>query len=258
MKKIALCVGINAYNGAPLAGCVNDALAWMTLLDGLGYDVVTLLDEDATRDTIVKELRAAVSELHWGDRFVFTFSGHGSWMLDTNGDEPDGRDEVLVTHDWSNSGYISDDEIGAIADERRIGSRMTIISDSCHSGTVARLVGPYGLDRSAVHYGNEVKRRYFPMEMLRRRLPIAERKSRALRVKADPVLLSGCGDLEYSYDAHINGTPQGAMTWAATSTWQPNLTMSAWHKRIRSLLPSQNYPQSPELHATKSQRRWTL
>ena len=47
MKK-ALCIGINSYASAPLAGCVNDALDWAKFLTIRGYATATLLDSAAT------------------------------------------------------------------------------------------------------------------------------------------------------------------------------------------------------------------
>jgi hypothetical protein len=80
------------------------------------------------------------------DRVVFYFSGHGSNTPDLDGDESDGVDEVLVTHDVRRvrrdgraalTGVVTDDKlsslIAAIPSEN-----VWIIVDACHSGTVSR------------------------------------------------------------------------------------------------------------------------
>jgi len=80
------------------------------------------------------------------DRIVFYFSGHGSNTPDFDGDETDGVDEVLVTHDVRRvtrqgkralTGVVTDDKLAAlIADIPS--DNVWIIVDACHSGTVSR------------------------------------------------------------------------------------------------------------------------
>jgi hypothetical protein len=48
-----------------------------------------------------------------GDTLVITYSGHGTWVPDSSGDEPDGRDEALCPHDIATAGPLLDDEIRA-------------------------------------------------------------------------------------------------------------------------------------------------
>src|SRR5690349_4116433 len=97
MAKRAVCVGINDYPGTnmDLAGCLNDAKDWQTLLERRGYRVEALHDREATRARIVDALTAAIQQTAADDAFVFTFSGHGSWLPDDDRDEPDARDEML-------------------------------------------------------------------------------------------------------------------------------------------------------------------
>lgn len=244
MKRLAVVVGINDYPGSSndLHGCVNDALDWHATLLSHGYDVTELLlDGDATRDNVTDALTSAVSRLRFGDRLVWTYSGHGSTIPDTSGDEPDKTDECIVLHDWQQSGFLVDDEIGAMLDQRRAGSSVITISDSCFSGTVARFV-----DTTA-------QPRYFPAEYLTPREVVA-----APRRLQPTILLSGCDEHEVSYDATIDGRPRGAFSWAALSTIRPNQTISAWHDATRELLPSQQYPQTPQLQATRWQKRMRL
>lgn len=246
-KRLALCVGINDYPGSgnDLSGCVNDAEGWAALLDSLDYEVVKLLDEDATKYVVAAELRNAMHDLRFGDRFVFTYSGHGSWVRDANADERDGRDECLVLHDWQNAGLLTDDDLFAIYQQRRYGVRVTAISDSCHSGTVARFVSPCGAPR------------FFPPELLD---PVDVQTAPRRRAvgRPDTVLMSGCDDLEYSYDAWIDGAPQGAFSHAALATFAEGQSMQVWHQRIRAFIDTDAYPQHPQLQATSWQRYWKL
>ena len=65
------------------------------------------------------------------------------------------------------------------------------------------------------------------------------------------LLLTGCSDSEYSYDAEFNGRPNGAMTALALRVIQqnPQATYREFHTTLRTLLPSAEYPQSPQLEA---------
>lgn len=252
-KRLALCVGINDYPGSgnDLNGCINDAQDWERLLQSNGYETVTLLDEDATLGLVVSELAGAMRDLRFGDRFVFTYSGHGSWVPDVDGDEPDKRDECLVLYDWQTRGFITDDELYAIYQQRRTGVRVTAFSDSCYSGTVARILPqmqPWG------------RARYFPAELLSPGLDASTLPPRKSLTTSRPgtVLFSGCSDLEVSYDANYNGRPQGAFSGAAFDAYRPGISMSAWHREIRKRLPSPLYPQTPQLQASGWQRWWRL
>lgn len=251
MRKRAVCIGINDYpgSGVDLSGCVNDALAWRRVLDAEGYEVELLQDEEATRENVVMALNRLVQESRWGDRIAFTYSGHGSWVPDLDADEEDARDECLVLHDWQDKGYLLDDELHYLWEIRRWGVRVVTISDSCHSGTMQRLVNP----------NVTASPRYFPPEWLRRRtIPRRMSVNKPPRRPIGTMLLSGCADNEVSYDAWFDGWPQGAFSRAAQMTWEPGIRMGVWHERIRERLPSSDYNQTPQMQASRWQRSWTL
>ena len=98
MSKQALCIGINDYPGTDgdLAGCVNDAQDWTALLEEKGFSVRNLFDAQATHAAMVQAIGDLVSDASADDTVVITYSGHGTWVPDTSGDEPDGRDEALL------------------------------------------------------------------------------------------------------------------------------------------------------------------
>ncbi|UCE47949.1 MAG: caspase family protein, partial [Phycisphaerales bacterium] len=138
MAKRAVCIGINDYPGTynDLGGCVNDANDWADLLKnefGFGKDVQIITDSAATKDKIVKALEDLVTSSKSGDIAVFTYSGHGTWVYDQGEfDESDNRDEAICAYD----GIILDDEIREVIRKMESGVRLTVISDSCHSGGV--------------------------------------------------------------------------------------------------------------------------
>ena len=140
MSKKALCIGINNYPGTDmdLRGCVNDAEDWAATLSGRGYAVQKLIDGQATKAAMVAAIRGLVQDAASGDRLVITFSGHGTYAPDENGDEPDGLDEGLCPYDIKQGNVLIDDEIHQLFAQRAARVRILLISDSCHSGTVIR------------------------------------------------------------------------------------------------------------------------
>lgn len=70
MKKL-LTVAINSYNTAPLRGCINDSNNIKEAFTKQGYDIVQLVEGDATKQNIVTSLTNIGRELKSGDKFVF-------------------------------------------------------------------------------------------------------------------------------------------------------------------------------------------
>lgn len=67
-----------------------------------------------------------------------TYSGHGSQVADTNGDEADRKDEVIcpVYTDGTFDAYIVDDQLGSVLYQGcRKDCNIIIITDSCNSGS---------------------------------------------------------------------------------------------------------------------------
>jgi hypothetical protein len=257
-QSYGVCVGVNRYKdpSANLSGCVNDAEDWADLLDLRGFsDVDVLTDEAATKEAVLAALRTAVGMLKYRDRLVFTFSGHGSWVPDRSGDEADGRDEVLVTHDLR---YITDDDLDAIFKTAPYGTRIYVVSDSCHSGSVNRLFQ----GRPEVEEDAPEERFLSPAwlelapeqeSLLYYSWPAA---ARTFTGTNRSVLISGCDDHEYSYDAWFGDRPNGAFTYWALRTLRDGMTVKQWHAAIREELPSEEYPQSPQLVSAYHQRYW--
>lgn len=269
-NKFALCVGINDYPGSgnDLAGCVNDANDVKDLLESHGYQVHVLLDSDATSTEIKKALEASILKAHYGDTFVFHYSGHGTWVPDENGDEADGRDEALCPHDVFDVGPITDDELSAIFSERSRGVKLIFIGDSCHSGTVSRFAP--NLSRQSVR-----RVKFMPPEVWSKNPPLAPRTLKqpisarlisrlpAARIlaRSAALLLAGCADTEYSYDAVFDGRPNGAFTRVAIDTLktlEAGGTYRKWYAAIRKRLPSIDYPQTPSLYGVSYQKDWKI
>jgi metacaspase-1 len=259
MAKTALCIGINNYpgTGSDLAGCVNDAKDWRDALEDRGFSTQLMLDADAKKAAMKDAITDVVNKAHTGDVVVITYSGHGSWVVDKDSDEPDQRDEVLCPHDIGQNRPLKDDELHDIFSDRERGVHITLIADSCHSGSVARFA-------PAIEEAESRQRvRFLPPETF---LP---QEDRAAAARVGPaiispkrhagVLLSGCQDIEFSYDAYFGGRPNGAFSYFAIKTLgnlPNNATYRDWYRKIRQHLPSQQYPQTPNLQGSKRQREW--
>jgi peptidoglycan hydrolase-like protein with peptidoglycan-binding domain len=125
----------NGWDGA-LSGCINDARDMKAIADGLGYQSMMLTDSAATSDNVVAEIGQAASSLGNGDILLLTYSGHGGQVDDVNGDEPDALDETWVLWDRQ----LIDDELYSLWSQFAPGVRIAMLSDSCHSGTVLRMM----------------------------------------------------------------------------------------------------------------------
>lgn len=145
-RKLALCVGIDAYPKDPLSGCVADAEAWGEAFRNAGFEVESIRNADAKRDEILRAMLDKVSAARDGDIVAIQFAGHGTFVPDLDGDETDSfgpSDEALCPVDFRDGNLIIDDDLGAIWDAIPDGVAVSLFFDSCHSGTVNR-----GLTRS--------------------------------------------------------------------------------------------------------------
>src|SRR4051812_40104256 len=223
-RRRALLIAINDYSAStistrPLAppapgrdwpnlsGAVTDAGILQQMLPPLygfdPHDVVTLIDQSATRNAILR----AVDELllkpaEKGDVLLFYFAGHGSQVRNSLSDEPDKLDESLVPAD-SRLGVpdIRDKELrrlfNLILDR---GARLTVILDNCHSGSGAR-----GLMTGLRPRGLKADRR-----------DVADSSGYGPRPEERGALvLSAAEDFDRAWETRDEeGTFHGAFTWA--------------------------------------------
>ncbi len=164
-------------------------------------------------------------------------------------------------------GPISDDELNDLFTSKKNGVKMVFFSDSCHSGTVTRFA-PITTPPTITGKNAPVRKVKFlpPANFLSPRDLNKLGTIRTFRRSSPPgrygsLLMSGCQDTEYSYDAFFQNRPNGAFTFVALQTLK-NLKASAtyleWYKAIRKALPSQQYPQSPNLYGSATMKRWKI
>ena len=112
------------------------------VLESLGFqDFVVLTDRDATADAILQALQKnLVDDAQPGDMRLFYYSGHGNHVKNRASAEQQQEDQTLVPADnWRNVPDIRDKEISRILfHAARKGVIVTMIADSCHSGSLAR------------------------------------------------------------------------------------------------------------------------
>jgi hypothetical protein len=267
MEKRALCVGINNYPGVAndLNGCVNDAHDWKTELERRGFKVEVLLDDKAKKADMIAALEKLIAPLKKGDVAVFTYSGHGTWVPDKDNDESDQRDEALCAYDIMSKQFLTDDEMYGIFKKRKRGSKIIFISDSCHSGTVARVLEPMDAPAPAT---TAAKARFLDPstflseeELSTTRRSVIMERGVSKKKPNTALLMSGCQEKEFSYDARINNRPNGAFTYNALKILK-DLPLDAsyqdWYKAIRKTLPTNQYPQTPNFEGTASQKKWKI
>ena len=273
-NKWALLIGINKYpklsKWYQLNGCVNDVELMESILRqqfGFPQDHITLLrDEEATRHGILKAMNQLVERVGLDDIVVVHYSGHGSQIVDREGDEPDGMDETILPHDTARrherNQDITDDEIHDwLLHLTKKTSYITLIFDCCHSATLtrdgsgaqARLVepdlrtdpavlppplSPEARQRIAQHTSREVG----PSDWL----PLGSRY----------VLMAGCRDeeLAFEYTVPESGTRYGALTYflcQQLAKAQPGSTYRDVFEPARTQINALYPRQHPQLEGTR-------
>ena len=266
MAKKALCVGINdyPYDGSDLNGCVNDAKAWADLLasqyDFAQDDVKRLLDSDATKANMMTGLKDLLAGASEGDVLVFTNSSHGTYAADTDGDE-EMYDEALCPYDCADN-LIVDDELRELFADVPKGVHLTVISDSCFSGTVTRVAIAEVIPGLPTPDDRRV--RFLSPALRGERIlinpfaAINQRREKHPERRMNEVLLSGCTDKEYSYDALIGSVYHGAMTYFALQAIRDakySITYRQLHDRLNFLVDKAGYPQHPQVEGRRRNKK---
>lgn len=246
-KGKAVLFGLNysATPNAKLNGCINDVTNMSKYLKSkMNIPCTIFTDESNPQDTtgqgMIRRLyELAVQSFSENLDFVWIhYSGHGTYIIDKNGDEKDGQDECLVPSDFSTKGLISDDIIQSIFRHFNPKTRVICVFDCCHSGTIGD-----------VKYNWEGPRKC-TIENITCSAP------------AKIITLSGCTDTQTSADAfNVMGDKQftGAMTSCLLAVFNENqmavkdvfqvLTL------LRNKLKEKGFSQFPKLCSTHNLAR---
>ena len=270
MAKKAVLVGVNRYRipGSDLRGCVPDVKNMSRLIQGqYGFDagdITMLTDFDATKKAMEEAITGMVKGAKRGDVLLLHFSGHGSNVPDDNDEEADNRDEILCPTDLDWYDPFRDDWLRNVFDGLSAGVSLTMISDSCHSGTVTRAIEPPDApllerylpspwDLATVESGRDLTA---TTRGTLHKATEEERKARDIvPVDIPEVLISGCRADQTSADAHISGGYAGALTYhlveALAEAGTP-LSYRDLHDQTCEKLKRGRYEQVPQLEGSEA------
>jgi hypothetical protein len=227
-NKNALLVGINYLNTPyQLNGCIDDTKRMHELLSTLGFKNIKILTDvtpiKPTKTEILNQLTQLIKNATSGDVLFFYYSGHGSNTYDTNGDETDKTDEMLVSLDLK---PVLDDELKNIL-KTYMKSGVTLIGlfDSCHSGTVLDLKYQYSYNGTFTE------------------------NDKVTECNGNVLMISGCMDEQTSVEAYVNNKLQGALTWCFIDSINKN-SNSSWRELLKTIsekLQENGFTQKPQL-----------
>lgn len=245
-QKSALLIAINYFGqNGELHGCHNDVDNMQRYLRSCGFTDFTVMKDDKngnesslapTRANILAEMKKFISRATVGSTLYLHYSGHGSQLVDQNGEETDFKDECICPVDYDSSspdsGFIRDDDLCAILVKGLpTGVKLRVCFDSCHSGSALDL----------------------PVRWVSNTRMVAENTS---RVDRDIVFISGCMDHQTSADSSFGGQAAGAMTWAILESLYDiqksgkNASKWTWKELVQSMrmkLRTGQYDQIPQI-----------
>jgi len=244
MLKKALLVGINDYTKFPLRGCINDIMDMReALTEFFSYkaeDIKILQNREATKQGIIDGLRWLAEGGAGPAVRVFHYAGHGDFELDIDGDEKDKTDEALAPYDYLTNGLLLDDELRKLYETFPPNSNLTLVMDSCFSGTVQRdlendivyrfLPAPQEKIDAVIEAQEEAEKNFLrqelrdvrnaPDDMFNQRLERALDKYKKQflfggdsDVRQGNVLLAACRSDQRAADASIENKYHGAFTF---------------------------------------------
>lgn len=237
-KGYSLHIGVNKFNREVygnslsfLEAAVNDAIFWEKYAKDLGYITEPpLLDKDATQQAVLDFLQEKSKTLAPGDILLITYSGHGGQVENTKKvlRESERYDQTWCLFD----GQLLDDELYLCFQQFAEGVRITIVSDSCHSGTVIKDEPPFGITDLTAALQRGIKMGLEARGCIDREMPRAaqveywrrgggekikekqkqfSQTTKAQKIKAAVTLLAACQDDESTFDGEELGLFTGAL-----------------------------------------------
>ena len=225
-KGYSLHIGLNKldqdhYPGTPvLKAAVNDAVFWESFAKKEGYQTTSLHDESAKAGVVIKQLGDYASVMKAGDILLLTYAGHGGEIPN---DKPAGFDDEKNDQTWClYDRQLLDDELYECFEAFKEGTRILVVSDSCHSGTITRVADLNFSELLAKGMAGTAKARGFASRKLPKEVedeilyrsgatvykPLQAKyktKQQAVAVKAAVKLLAACQDDEETLDGAHNG-----------------------------------------------------
>ncbi len=222
-------------------------------------NIVRLVGERATKETIRNAFLALQSDLEVGDGVYVHFSGHGQQMTDLDGDEEDGRDEAFVPYDagkeyvrgeYEGENHITDDELyqwlAALSGTVGKSGLVMVVMDACHSGDATR--GPeQGTEDTVLRGVADVFE-----------IPVDAMSGNALPVgiggfpKQDGpergiswICLSACKSFQNNHEYRSEEGYYGRLTWAMNEVFEAGMSLDDLVSGIKEVFSSLPLPQGP-------------
>lgn len=256
MKGYSLHIGVNIvdgnhYPGMPeLQAAVNDAGCWEKYAKGRGYQTKHLYNEEATTDAVIEKLHTYSSIMEPGDILLLTYSGHGGQIPNKKDDDVD-KEKYDQTWCLYNE-QLLDDELYESFKNFKEGTRILIVSDSCHSGTISRdinLSGMLSAGLDAIYDGSGKRSRKLPQDVLDAVMASAsdayQKKQKKYKnsgkrkdVKAAVKLLAACQDDQVTYD----GEKYGIFTKALSDILSSNKKTKTAEQLVSAVKKVYGYP----------------
>lgn len=236
-KGISIHTGIDTlrvgvYNTeAPLNAPSHDAWAMADIARHEGYSEINLLiNQEATKKHFLEIFDASIQKLQCGDTLFISFSGHGGQIVDEDGDELDGRDEVWCFYD----DYLVDDDLRERWRLFTEGVRVIVVSSSCHSRSTLKVYhkdcfsgSVFTPDSTCQHTvtqnGKSILEAYFPDPL----------------IKAGIVHLSACEDCQEAED----GGKYSAFTRVLLKHWDEGRFTGTYEDLVRKIQLETGYMQ---------------
>jgi caspase domain-containing protein len=146
-----LVIGIDDYQHVrKLKGAVADARDLDSTLREMGVrDVTALIDAQASRSAVLREISALVERTKVNDLIFLSIAGHGTQEPErVKGSEPDGMENVFllpgfeVTAAGSQQRILGSEFNHFIKQFELRGAKVIFIADTCHGGGMARDIDP--------------------------------------------------------------------------------------------------------------------
>lgn len=134
-RSHAVVIGIDEYTDMrKLTGAVRDASAMEKMLTEHGFDVIRLIDDEATRDRIMEVLTSELPKrVGPDDRVLIYFAGHGV----SDGDGPQAMGYLMpVDADGTSPSIkgIDMDQLQRIFSRKYESKHLLYVADACYSG----------------------------------------------------------------------------------------------------------------------------
>ncbi|POY36629.1 hypothetical protein C3K47_09655 [Solitalea longa] len=265
----ALIIGIDKYNPpqgvvaenasrgswTDLDGCVNDASSVKDLMIArysfAPESITTLFNQEASRSRIIAEINKLIADpkLSKNDVVFIYYAGHGSQVYNSLSLETDKKDESMVPADsYKGAADIRDKELAAMFNKLLDkGVLLTIIFDSCHSGSAGR------------GYLND------PPKTRNLEESNADAKDASTPEKPESrgaLMISAAQDFEFAKEQYDeNNVPHGAFTIALLKALQqltPDASVTNIYSSITAIMKYYGKTQEPVLAASEQRKAGSL